>query len=87
MLSSKRSQAESFVSKQTQPKNYAIYRKIGRTREWYVVVYGAFENRDAAKKETEKFDSDTVSTWVRSIAAIQRDISVVTKKDSGAKHD
>lgn len=82
MLSSTREQADEFVKNQSREKSFAIYRKMGRTREWYVVVYGPFEHREVAKTESEKFDSDTVSSWVRNISAIKRDIHTIRKKES-----
>ena len=74
MTSTYESAAREFVKNQTQEGEYAIYRKNGRNKIWYVVTFGVYEKRIAAKKATQLFQSETSLAWVRKMSAVQAEI-------------
>ncbi len=66
--------AESYVAKQERPQDFAVFCKPGKTRMLYIVVYGVFENREAAKEATVRLSSLAVSPWIRMLSGVQTEI-------------
>ncbi len=74
-MSSVESKAADFVAKQQRKGDYAIYQKRGRISEWFVVLFGMFDDRETAKAESEKLKTAGVSPWIRTIAAVHTEIN------------
>ena len=71
-----------FLENQTREGDYAVYRKSGRNKAWYVVTYGAFETRAVAKIVTEQFQTADSITWVRKMSALHAEIKEMMKLEA-----
>ena len=71
-----------FLESQTREGDYAVYRKSGRNKAWYVVTYGAFETRAVAKIVTEQFQTVDSITWVRKMSALHAEIKEMMKLEA-----
>ena len=71
-----------FLESQTREGDYAVYRKSGRNKAWYVVTYGAFETRAVAKIVTEQFQTADSITWVRKMSALHAEIKEMMKLEA-----
>lgn len=71
-----------FLESQTREGDYAVYRKSGRNKAWYVVTYGAFETRAVAKIVTEQFQTTDSITWVRKMSALHAEIKEMMKLEA-----
>jgi EAL domain-containing protein (putative c-di-GMP-specific phosphodiesterase class I) len=74
MFASSEDEAGQFVTQRDQPGDYAIYRKRGMKRDWFVLVYGVFNQRDLAKTASAKFEGAGHSSWTRSLSSVQSEI-------------
>ena len=74
MFTAKSADASQFVDQQTQPGEYAIYKKWSSNRFWYVVVYGVYADRASAKTDTELFEESGHSTWVRNLEKVHEEV-------------
>ena len=77
MFTSKLEGAKRFVAQQTKPGDYAIYRKWSSNRHWYVVVFGIYRDRAAAKADGQSFHDTGHSTWIRKMTEIHQEIQSV----------
>lgn len=77
-MSSLESRATKFVSQQAQQGDYAVYRKKGRINDWYVVVFGIYEDRETAKTDSLTMKSEGVSPWIRTLATVHTEIKATT---------
>ena len=82
MTSSYERAANDFLASQTEEGDYAIYRKTGRNKIWYVVAFGVFEDRDDAKKATELFQAADSLAWVRRVSAVHAEIEEMMKQEA-----
>ena len=74
MFASSEDEAEEFIAERDQPGDYAIYRKRGSKRDWFVLVYGIFDQRELAKTASTKFESVGHSSWTRNLSSVQSEI-------------
>jgi EAL domain-containing protein (putative c-di-GMP-specific phosphodiesterase class I) len=74
MFASSEDEAEQFVAQRDQPGDYAIYRKRGLKREWFVLVHGIFNQRELAKAASTKFEGAGHSSWTRSLSSVQSEV-------------
>lgn len=77
-MSSLESRATKFISQQAQRGDYAVYRKSGRINDWYVVVFGIYEDRETAKADSLTMKSEGVSPWIRTLATVHTEIKATT---------
>jgi len=77
MFTAKQENATEFVAQQTVSGDYTIYRKWSSNRDWYVVVFGVYEDRAIAKSDVELFEDSKHSTWVRKMADIHEEVRSV----------
>ena len=82
MTSTYEKTAVEFTESQTHEGDYAIYRKSGRNKAWYVVTYGAFESRAEAKEMAEQFQTVDSITWVRKMSALHAEIKEMMKLEA-----
>lgn len=73
-MSSLESRAMSFIAKQDRPGDYAVYWKRGKLKEWFVVVYGIYIDRETAKTDSEAMKSTEVSPWIRTLSTVHAEI-------------
>ena len=66
--------AQEHISKQENPEQFAIFCKQGRTRMLYIVVYGVFEDRSAAKAASTELADATISPWIRMLSSVHAEI-------------
>ena len=78
-MSSKESRATEFIAKQTLKGDYGVYWKKGRISEWFVVVFGIYQDRDSAKEDADALKTAGVSPWIRTLSAVQTEISTAGK--------
>jgi EAL domain-containing protein (putative c-di-GMP-specific phosphodiesterase class I) len=70
--------AEEHVAEQSNPEDYAIFCKPGKTRMLYIVVYGVFEDREAAKQAAAGLNTVALSPWIRMLSGVQNEIRAQT---------
>jgi EAL domain-containing protein (putative c-di-GMP-specific phosphodiesterase class I) len=73
-MSSQESRAKKFVAQQAKQGDYAVYRKRGRMNDWYVAVYGIYQDRATAKADSLTMKSEGVSPWIRTLATVHTEI-------------
>ena len=66
--------ALAHVAMQDQPEKFAIFSKQGKTRMLYIVVYGVFEDRAAAKAASGRMANSAVSPWIRLLSSVHAEI-------------
>ena len=66
--------AKQFIARQTISGEYAIFTKLGKTGDLFVVLYGIFENRASAKRTVESFKKCGVCAVIYRLSAIQNEI-------------
>ncbi|MDG2014864.1 MAG: EAL domain-containing protein [Pirellulaceae bacterium] len=66
--------AENYVASQPDPQAFAIFCKPGKTRMLYIVVYGMFADREAARKAAGELPALAVSPWIRMLSGVQSEI-------------
>ncbi len=69
-----RERAEKHVAEQENPDQFAIFCKPGKTRMLYIVTYGIFEDRAAAKAATAHLSAGAVSPWIRMLSGVHAEI-------------
>lgn len=62
------------IAAQENPDEFAVFCKQGKTRMLYIVVYGIFEDRAAAKVASAKLESAAVSPWIRMLSSVHAEI-------------
>ena len=62
------------VFAQKDPGNFSIFGKQGKTRMLYIVCYGIYEDRAAAKEVAEQLADSSVSPWIRMLSSIHAEI-------------
>lgn len=62
------------VQGQDNPGEYSIFGKKGKTRMLYIVCYGMFPDRAAAKEVAEKLADESMSPWIRMLSSIHAEI-------------
>jgi hypothetical protein len=62
------------IARQSNPDEFAIFCKQGKTRMLYIVVHGIFEDRTAAKAASAQIAKSAVSPWVRMLSSVQAEI-------------
>ena len=77
MFAATEQEAHEFVGDREESGDYAIYRKWSSNREWYVVVFGIFTERDDATAEAANFEDTGHSSWVRRLTAVKEEIHSV----------
>ena len=82
MMAPKQHSAVSFLANQSIPGEYALYAKLGKSKTWYVVLCGTFEDRDQAKAEAEKFKKVGISPLVRRFSSVHTEIRKKAKTES-----
>ncbi|PCJ47714.1 MAG: hypothetical protein COA99_00120 [Moraxellaceae bacterium] len=65
-----------FISRYPSLKEVAYYRTLYKGKPWFVVVYGQFGSKQAAKQAVELLPKKlaTSKPWTRQLAQVQRDI-------------
>jgi EAL domain-containing protein (putative c-di-GMP-specific phosphodiesterase class I) len=63
-----------YTAKQENPEQFAIFCKQGKTRMLYIVVYGLFEDRSAAKAASTKLADAAISPWIRMLSSVHAEI-------------
>ena len=66
--------AVEHVLSQDDPGEFAIFAKEGKTRMLYIVCYGIFEERSAAKVVAEQLADASISPWIRMLSSIHAEI-------------
>ena len=66
--------AKQHIAKQANPEEFAIFCKRGKTRMLFIVVYGVFEDRAAAKSASAKIANATISPWIRMLSSVHAEI-------------
>lgn len=71
MVTTSKTNASAFVAEQNAAEAFAIYPKMGKRRNLFVVVYGSFSNRDSARAAVEKFNDPTSVPLIRMFENVQ----------------
>ena len=66
--------AQQHIARQQNPDQFAVFCKQGKTRMLYIVVFGIFEDRSAAKAASAKLANAAVSPWIRMLSSVQAEI-------------
>lgn len=68
--------AVTFVERQRDPENFAIYRALRDGRELYVVTYGLYSNRAAATQAVDQLVGELadMQPWIRPLASVQESV-------------
>jgi len=74
MFSTSQVEAEDFAASQKPTGDYRIYRKFGSNHEWYVVVFGVYDDRDSAEQDKSLFENTGHSCWVRKMSDVHHEI-------------
>ena len=78
MFSVSKDEAEAFINAQLTPGDYRVYRKFSSNRDWYVVVFSIYEDRDSAEDEVALFENSGSSCWVRKMSDVHTEIESAT---------
>ncbi len=73
--------AEEHIASQDNPEDFAIFRKQGKTRTLYIVVYGVFEDQATAKAASAKLATSAVSPWIRMLNGVHTEIRNTMQHD------
>ena len=68
--------AVTFVERQRDPENFAIYLALRDGRELYVVTYGLYSNRAAATQAVDQLVGELadMQPWIRPLARVQESV-------------
>jgi EAL domain-containing protein (putative c-di-GMP-specific phosphodiesterase class I) len=66
--------AQEHVSMQKDKDQFAIFKKMGKTRVLYIVTFGSFKTRSEAKLAAANLANTSVSPWIRLISSVQAEI-------------
>jgi len=77
MFTATKDAAETFLSERSVPGEYSIYRKWSSNREWFVVVFGTFNDRFEAQSAIEQFGDTGHSSWVRKMESVKEEIKSI----------
>lgn len=77
-LSSKESLQEFIAEFQLADKDIYLYRKIVNKKNWYMVIYGQFENRKLALMEAQKLSNSfaKLDSWAKKYASVHQDLQL-----------
>jgi len=77
-MSSEKSLQEFIVTHQLVGKNFSIYQTVRSGGNWYVVIYGQFENRSAALREAQELSNSPtkLESWVKKYALVHQDLQL-----------
>lgn len=76
-----RKRALEYIAKQDSPEKFAIFCKQGKTRMLYIVVYGVFDDRSAAKTASTKLADAVISPWIRMLSSVHAEIRSGNESD------
>lgn len=62
------------IAMQENPEEFAVFCKQGKTRMLYIVVYGIFEDRSAAKEASAQLANSSISPWIRLLSSVHAEI-------------
>lgn len=66
--------AKEYIANQENPEEFAVFCKQGKTRMLYIVVYGVFADRAAAKAASAKLADSAISPWIRMFSSVHAEI-------------
>ena len=71
MVTTSKSIAVDFVSKQSEPSKFLVLSGMGTRCHLFSVFHGNFSDRATAKEEAEKYKSSTCCPLVRKFTSVQ----------------
>jgi len=74
MMSPSQKSAERFLADQSMSGDYALYHRQGTNNDWFVVLYGIFEDRAKATPKADSFRELGISPLIRRLSAVQTEI-------------